>query len=820
MKPEMMKLSVFLFIIVLTSATVTVYALSQEDAARVDFLSQKGTQLADQDSLTAAAAKFQAALEINLKRAPSYVGLGNIRLKLGDLKGAEQAFRKALRCRGDYAPALNGLGNVFLRTKNELQWAVKYFKLACQAESKYADAYYNLAIAYRKMGDTREIDAYKRLVKAIPAHQDGWFQIGRIFQKGESGQSVNRDRAELAYRRQIKVNPNHSQALVHLGEVLKQLNKTEEAVNVLTPIVEDASNPFQYFALEELAKVHKERREYDRSEALFAAYIEALSPEEQAMFYDLGLVAKGDELDRFIHAPREQWKTLSAAFWAGRDPAPVTAANERWVEHCRRVAYARKHFGEHKFPWDARGEMYIRYGRPDHISSSRNIRFETDRGVLALKDRLMNQAGGALQHLLLSRRMVNYYRDSQRGSVQKGLDDQQTLSTILGFPVYPVPARGVWEYWIYTNVGGGVEVTFVQERTPGPYKYAEMPHSGDRVWVDEITGRDPKTEPGIHIFDVLREKQPRIDIQFGSNLTWQRMNPGIVMHRVSRETPQIYEQDFATTPLDFYYDSARFKSDDRSVKLEVYYGIPTRDLTYIEGADGRLTAYLKRGVALYDEDNKPVYRSGEEMELYTLEPVDTTQIAFVPEMDRLSVSPGTYRLSVQILDTSSGKSQVYNSEVVLSPFGEDSLRISDIELAALIRPSRGSKFTKGNIEVVPNPSLFYLAGQPVYLYYEVYNLKKDEFGRTKYRVSYELRSLQKGNLAVRILKALGRLVGIERRAEVVTMEYEHEGNKADEYGYLQLDMSNTERGNQMFVIEVVDENEGSRAKSAVSFGIR
>ena len=365
-----------------------------------------------------------------------------------------------------------------------------------------------------------------------------------------------------------------------------------------------------------------------------------------------------------------------------------------------------------------------------------------------------------------------------------------------------------------------MEVTFVQEYTPGPYKYAEMPHAGADVWVDEITGRDPRADLGIPpFFDALRENKPRTDIQFGSNLTWQHLNPGLVMHRVARKTPEIYEQDFATAPIDFYIDMARFKGEGRAT-LEVYFGIPTRDLNYVTGADGRLTAYLKRGLALYDEDNKPVYRSSEEMELYTSGPVDTTQLAFVPEMDRLSVAPGTYRLSVQILDTSSDKSQVYNREVVLSPFGDDSLRVSDIEMAAMIRPSRGSKFTKGKIEVVPNPSLFYMPGQPVFVYYEVYNLKKDEFGATKYLVSYELHSLHRGNIAVRTLKALGRLVGVDKKAEVVTVEYAHEGDRSDEYGYLELDMSNTDPGHQLLIVKVSDEIADSRATSAVSFAIR
>ena len=727
MNPVTMKLPVILTVIVLTTTKAPLYALSQEDAERIDALNLKGTQLAERDSLAAAAAQFRAALEINPKHAPAYVGLGHVYLKRGDLKEAEKAFRRALRKRKNYAPALNGLGIVFRSTDKMLDWAIKYFRSAYQADRGYIDAYINLAEVYREIGDTKELDTYQRLVKVDPNHSDAWFQIGRIYTYGEAGRSRNARKAQDAYLRQLEVNPQHFGARTYLGQIMKESGRVDEALAILKPVV-GTPNVYQRRALLELAEVHQTARDHNFADALLDAFVEGLEPEERAVYYDLSLVAIGDELTRFQTAPEEERKGLSEAFWAGRDPAPVTAANERWIEHCRRVAYAREHFGEHEFPWDTRGVVYVRYGRPDHISSSEDIRFETHPGVLAVKDRLMNQAGEALPHLLLSRRMINFYGSGK----EKGMDDEQTLSTILGYPVYPV--RGVWEYWIYTNVGRGVEVTFVQEYTPGPYKYAEMPHAGADVWVDEITGRNPFKNRALPTHDELGGDKPRTDIQFRSNLTWQHLNPGLVMHRVARKTPEIYVQDFATAPLDFYYDSARFKADDRSVNLEVYYGIPTRDLNYVEGADGRLTAYLKRGVALYDEDNKPVYRSSDDMELYTAGPVDTTQLAFVPEMDRLSVSPGTYRLSVQILDTSSDKSQVYNREVVLAPFGDDSLRVSDIEMASLIRPSRGSKFTKGKIEVVPNPSLFYMPGQPVFVYYEVYNLVKDEYGATKYRI--------------------------------------------------------------------------------------
>ena len=71
MKPVKMKLPVILIAIVVTITESPLGALSQEDADRVDAtVNQKGTQLAERDSLAAAAAQFRAALEINPKHAP------------------------------------------------------------------------------------------------------------------------------------------------------------------------------------------------------------------------------------------------------------------------------------------------------------------------------------------------------------------------------------------------------------------------------------------------------------------------------------------------------------------------------------------------------------------------------------------------------------------------------------------------------------------------------------------------------------------------------------------------------------------------------
>ncbi len=802
--------------------------LSAQDISQVDSSYTTGMAYLETGEHENAERCFQAALEINPKHAPSYAGLGNVYLNRGDLKQAEKAFRIALRKDKDYAPALNGLGLVFRNTDKMLDWAIKYFRSASQADRQYAEAYYNLAQTYREIGDTKELDTYKKLAKLDPDHFDVWFQIGRIYKSRGVGRVQNSQKAEAAFRRQLNINRHHFGAQLQLAQLLKESGRTDEAVLMLKAVV-DTPNAHQRLAFLELAEVYQRTRDHDRLEALLDEYLEDLPPNEQTVYYDLSLVVIGNDLTHFQAVPENERKAQSESFWASRDPAPVTVANERWIEHCRRVAYARENFGKYIFPWDDRGAVYVRYGEPDHSSRSDDIRFETDARTLEVKEKLVRGAGVGIVGLVRSRDVqlheydlnlgegdasvvtlgpissmlrelseTGKYRttDSEKDGKRKGpigvgvsrnADTAMKSATVLGWPVYPVTGK-VWEYWIYADVGPGIEITFTQPFFPGPYGYADMPLG---------IGGDS---------DVVRN--------------WQQMNPHVVIDRVKASTPSTYRPDFASEPLEFFFASAQFKGLDGSTDIEIYYGVPVAEMNFLESRSGDPTAYLKRGVALVDREFGQVYRSVEEMAYSSKGFLDTTKIAFVPELDRLSLSPGTYQMRVQIRDESSHKSQVYRQQVTLSSYEGDDLRLSDIQMAASIRQIKGSKFDKHGLEVVPNPSLAYLPGRPVFIYYEVYNLKKDEFGRSKYRVSYELRSLQEGNLAVRILTALGRLVGVHRESEVVTVEYAHEGDKVDDYVYLELDLSNTEPGRQLVKITVMDDNSGQTSASTATFTIQ
>lgn len=57
-------------------------------------------------------------------------------------------------------------------------------------------------------------------------------------------------------------------------------------------------------------------------------------------------------------------------WWRTQDPLPASEVNERMMEHVRRIEYALEHYVCITCPvgYDARGEIYVRYGAPERIT--------------------------------------------------------------------------------------------------------------------------------------------------------------------------------------------------------------------------------------------------------------------------------------------------------------------------------------------------------------------------------------------------------------------------------------------------------------------
>ena len=79
---------------------------------------------------------------------------------------------------------------------------------------------------------------------------------------------------------------------------------------------------------------------------------------------------KPDEEESFTHMLLGEQERFLSEFWAGRDPSPGTAENERRHRFLQRVSFANQSFGRYgldKGMFSDMGRVYIRYGEPTEV---------------------------------------------------------------------------------------------------------------------------------------------------------------------------------------------------------------------------------------------------------------------------------------------------------------------------------------------------------------------------------------------------------------------------------------------------------------------
>jgi tetratricopeptide (TPR) repeat protein len=95
----------------------------------------------------------------------THVNLGTICYNRRDYASAEKHYRAALATVPDYALAMFDLANVLDET-NRVEEAIAVYETAVKLSPTYADAHYNLALAYEKLGkNSNALPHWQKYVK-------------------------------------------------------------------------------------------------------------------------------------------------------------------------------------------------------------------------------------------------------------------------------------------------------------------------------------------------------------------------------------------------------------------------------------------------------------------------------------------------------------------------------------------------------------------------------------------------------------------------------------------------------------------------------
>ena len=771
------------------------------DPAAADSLYLLGNQALKTGKIDRAKTLFEQSLQANKKHAPTHCGLGHVYLAQDQNGKARKAFRNAEKYQRKMPEAYFGMGLVYAREKGQWVRAIDYFCRALAEKPDYVEAQYHIGLTHLNLMNRDAIRAFEQVVEMDPDHPDAYYRLGFMYEYD----LLKKDGAIEYYEKQLAVNPAHKDAMWRLGQLYRTLSRTDQAARTLSRLMQtQGTNQRQYML--ELAEVYLERKNYEKAETLFETYLAGLSTRERTPYEDISLLASERETEAFKQAKDRQ--VLLQQFWKRRDPTPITDVNERRVEHFRRVAYAREHFGSAVFPWDRRGEIYVRYGTPSHKSASGNRRRESHPEDWDIKQRLLDRVDWAAEILLsdyaadsdsanvthrgagaeqaqrqLERQFQRLYsRSSERNQkseqIRKRAESAMAvggLGTFLGRPIFPIQDRRAWEYWIYPELGEGVEIVFRQ-----------MPGAPDGVFDYAVLPAEMATK--------MRH-------------LWGPLIPEQIISQAPRE---IYVPTFLAEPLYYAAYPATFRGLGDSTRVEIYYGFPASALTREEG-DVR----INRGAVLYNAKGDPVF----EVANRAVFRVDG-KTGIIPDVIALDVKPGSYYLAVQAIEERSGRTQVYGMPLRVPSYRHGKLWLSDIEMAASIEQTTGKgHFVKQNLEVIPLATRHYTQRHLVYLYYEIYGLSQDAFGQTDYQISYRLKPRSGQSFGAKVLGGLGKLVGIDQNEEQIAISYDQTGDADNVVNYLALDLSGSEPGEYVIEVAAMDRKDGQKVTKTASFKI-
>ena len=216
--------------------------------------------------------------------------------------------------------------------------------------------------------------------------------------------------------------------------------------------------------------------------------------------------------------------------------------------------------------------------------------------------------------------------------------------------------------------------------------------------------------------------------------------------------------------------------------MEFAYAIPKARVRVTE-PDGLLD--LEDGVFIFDEHWDEVYRK--KMDVTMQWPAfanvaetksDSIRRNHVVSFRTLRVAPRQHRLVVEVRDSGTGSIGTFRESREFST-ADSLLAMSDLLLASRIQPKTPFPEGREDLRVTPNPLHTYGKSEPVFIYIEIYNLKEDRFGRTKYRISYRLtrpdrEEIRPERFAVLDAPGAGATVEIQTLVEEAIIESEED----------------------------------------------
>ena len=718
-----------------------------------------------------AAEKQIAALRDQARDGQSWSALGHAYLDRGLLKQADEAFEKAMTFSDASAQAQAGKGLVLLRRGGHFNDGVQALRSAIRSDPDYLDAYSFLAQALLDQGMVDGVEIAENAIRRDSTYLPPYRILGDWYADSEDHQS-----ARAFYHVYVTHEPDDEVA-ERLGRSLLQLKNYRDIDRFIAPIAREKPEASHLLPIMAIKALRVKR--YEESTQLFERFLAQIDARERQLYRDIQVLLSEEEIGTYRVLDDAEKEKYVARFWRAKNPNLSSAYNERQLAHYERVWIARWAYGRENYPWDRRGEVYIRYGEPDYRARSGWVSSLPSTRVQEVQEKVYRELYRDPNESELIGPVFPIRSDrgfaAERGSDVLDLPDQNTFGEVEGrreettrsdpsqeayAPVTMQHDRSIvpWESWVYTEVDGGIVIDFTRE-------------------LGGVSGFDFAPIPPIPP-TMLRD-----------NIRLAEHAPAIRYKNATVNQPDEFRKAPRLSLGTFYFDLADFRGGAGKTRVDVAYGIPLENLLVV--TDGQQPqVVLEHAVALADSAYRVVYRNAQKVQHF----VDTSNVATreVVDITRQDVPAGMYHLTLTVTDAMTARQGVLALDVAIDDYSEKRLHISDLMLVKSMSDTlRDARFRRGNWQVVPNPRRTVRAPDPLAFYCEVYNLAKDEFGQTRYRVTTAVKAAETEQR---------RAPGTVDQPEVA-LAYTQVGNSDWERLPLEVHLEHAQAGqNRLFVI--------------------
>ncbi len=286
-----------------------------------------------------------------------------------------------------------------------------------------------------------------------------------------------------------------------------------------------------------------------------------------------------------------------------------------------------------------------------------------------------------------------------------------------------------------------------------------------------------------------------------------------MMDNLRRLAPTIYNPKFDGPRFDVDFDIVQFKCYEKRnhADLFVNYILNKEDTLFKDEEE----LNFKIGFFFLDKNYREQFRKiGTEK----LKRVDDT--ATIKSFAATVRSDSGYASFEIIRDIDKGTSSNRN-ELTVRKFSNSRLDLSDIVIASNVNSDNNGDgyFNRKELNILPKPSKEFKANEPIYIYYEIYNLKKDKDGLTDFEQSITLSEVDEKNGFEKVVTSFLNIFSGSGE-EQLTLTSKFKTLESDPQIYLQLDMSKYEPKNYLITVTIKDKIDNSTKSISSSLKIR